>query len=951
MLALFPVEGRCMEGVLVGPGAVLAGRYTIERELGRGGMATVYLAQDLRHHRAVAVKVLRPEFAAYLGSDRFLREIEIAARLTHPHILPLHDSGEAGEFLYYIMPFVEGESLRERLVRDGPLPLEDAVRIAREVADALAYAHAHGVVHRDIKPGNILLESGHAVVADFGIAHAVSKAGGEDFTTSGLAIGTPMYMSPEQWLGTPVDGRSDLYSLGCVLYEMLTGRVPFAGPTPKAVAARHLHEQAPSLESMESIPEPVARVVETALEKDREARFQSAGEFVQALTGAVPYRSPDRLSLRARRVAAMILLAAIVAVAGLALSRGSTPLDPERIVIYPVAATAAKSAVVTPEEVTLALLASLNSSASITGIDGGRLQGYRSGDAGEGAGDRLTRRQGAAFYVDARLLTGDSLHLVLDLHDVRGGPVAHRVLDFAPGTTGWSIGIRAALELLPLLIRTGRPPELPSLVGRSPAALAEYFLGERDYRRAAFTAATEHFQRAVAADSGFALAAVRGAQAATWDSRPTVAEAFVRVALEHEAVLPARQRVFAHGFDAWLKGSADSARQRFLEAVALDPTAAEPWLGLGETYNHLLPRAAPLDTLAEAAYQQVHKLDSTFAPALFHLTEFAVRRGDRQQAAALLAQYRRIAPQADGLRAAELLLACAQNRISREGWRAAARLTPRPVFEAGQSLALAGLRQPACAEAAWAAVLSTDPAGEAASYRFGAMLGLYSLLVAESRDDEARVLLEGDSLFRPALRGQLYILAALAGADFTQEANGYVARAMRLYRSDPDNVSNIEVWFLGSWLAHTGDAAEAGVMARLIESRAAKGDGRRDSLLAASLRARAILVSGDTTEALRQLRSLTATARSQAELTWNPWESLPGERLLLAQVLLRRDRMDEAFQVASNFDSPVPIVYLMYLPASLSLRIHAAEQLGEPRLAQLSRTRLARLRSAKIVPQ
>src|ERR687896_260682 len=169
-----------MEGVLVGPGTVLAGRYTIERELGRGGTACVYLARDLRHRRHVAVKILHRLITAQIGSDRFLREIEVAARLTHPHILPLHDSGETDDLLYYVMPFVEGESLRERLVRDGPLPLEDALRITREVADALAYAHAHGVVHRDIKPGNILLEAGHAVVADFGIARALSSVGGED---------------------------------------------------------------------------------------------------------------------------------------------------------------------------------------------------------------------------------------------------------------------------------------------------------------------------------------------------------------------------------------------------------------------------------------------------------------------------------------------------------------------------------------------------------------------------------------------------------------------------------------------------------------------------------------------------------------------------------------------------------------------------------------------------
>src|SRR5689334_14375211 len=200
----------------------------IEHELGRGGMATVYLAHDLKHHRRVAIKVLKPELAAALGPERFLREIEIAAGLTHPHILPLHDSGQADSFLYYVMPFVEGESLRERLSREKQLALEDALRITREVADALSYAHARGVVHRDIKPENILLQSGHALVADFGIARALDEAVPSTQTAQGVIVGTPVYMSPEQASGgRDVDGRSDVYSLACVLYEMLAGGPPF----------------------------------------------------------------------------------------------------------------------------------------------------------------------------------------------------------------------------------------------------------------------------------------------------------------------------------------------------------------------------------------------------------------------------------------------------------------------------------------------------------------------------------------------------------------------------------------------------------------------------------------------------------------------------------------------------------------------------------------------------
>ncbi|HET7249031.1 MAG TPA: serine/threonine-protein kinase, partial [Gemmatimonadales bacterium] len=225
--------------------AALTGRYTVERLLGRGGMAAVYLAHDLVHHRPVALKVLRPELAAAVGPERFLREITLTQSLHHPNILPLLDSGE-GAFLYYVMPYLEGESLRERLTCERQLPLDDALQITREVADALDYAHAQQVIHRDIKPENILLSSGHAVVTDFGIARAITVAGSVAVTETGIAVGTPAYMSPEQASGSQnLDGRSDLYSLGCVLYEMLVGETPYNGPTPQAILARKLSEPLP----------------------------------------------------------------------------------------------------------------------------------------------------------------------------------------------------------------------------------------------------------------------------------------------------------------------------------------------------------------------------------------------------------------------------------------------------------------------------------------------------------------------------------------------------------------------------------------------------------------------------------------------------------------------------------------------------------------------------------
>ncbi len=289
--------------------AAVADRYTVERELGRGGMATVYLALDRKHHRRVALKVLKPEVATTVGPERFLREIAIAAPLNHPHILPVLDSGEAAGFLYYVMPYVEGESLRNRLTREKQLPLDDALRIAREVADALSYAHRRGVVHRDIKPENILLESEHAVVADFGIARAITAAGSERLTETGIAVGTPAYMSPEQGAGSgELDGRSDLYSLGCVLYEMLAGQPPFTGTTADGVVRQHLAAQPPSITVVRpAVPAHIAAALQCALAKTPADRFTTAAQFAAALSASVALRSAAvRARPRARRVAALL---------------------------------------------------------------------------------------------------------------------------------------------------------------------------------------------------------------------------------------------------------------------------------------------------------------------------------------------------------------------------------------------------------------------------------------------------------------------------------------------------------------------------------------------------------------------------------------------------------------------------------------------------------------------
>ncbi len=420
--------------------AALADRYAVERELGRGGMATVFLAEDRKHRRSVAIKVLHADLAAALGEERFLREIEIAARLQHPHILPLYDSGSAAGFLYYVMPYVEGESLRDRLTREKQLSLEDALRIATEVAGALAYAHSHGIVHRDIKPENIMLSGGTAVVSDFGIARAVTAAGdGQQLTQTGTVIGTPAYMSPEQsTANTELDGRSDQYSLACVVYEMLVGAPPFTGPTAQAVIARHsLDMVSPPSIVRSSIPDAVEGAILRALSKVPADRFSTTALFAEALntpsaaTGAHRRATLERARRAGRpwgRVAAIAggAVAAVVVALVLARRTGSggssavgSGLDPRHVaVLYFDDLSRDHSLGYLADGITEALIANLSQVQPLTVISRNGVSPYR----GEAVSvDSIARalavgtvlagsveQVGDRFHVTVRVVDGES---------------------------------------------------------------------------------------------------------------------------------------------------------------------------------------------------------------------------------------------------------------------------------------------------------------------------------------------------------------------------------------------------------------------------------------------------------------------------------------------------------------------------------------------------------------
>jgi serine/threonine-protein kinase len=427
----------------------LANQYIIDRELGHGGMALVYLARDVKHERFVALKTLRPEIALALGRERFLREIKLAARLQHPNILPVYDSGDAAGVLYYVMPFVEGESLRDRLEREPQLPVEDAVQIVQQVASALEYAHGHDVVHRDIKPENIMLSGGHAIVTDFGIARAVSAAGGDKLTETGLAIGTPAYMPPEQAAGTgKVDRRSDIYSLACVLYETLAGQPPFTGPTAQAIMARHSLDAVPRLKIVrDAIPDDLETVIERALEKVPADRYQTAQAFSRALTNASTGRV-SRVTMqprRRRRRSSLVAVAGvglIVLVGWLLLGRSgrarlvtNSSLDPRRVaVLYFTDLSRDSSLGHVAAGLTERLITELQKVHALAVVSANGVAPFR-GQEGSISRDSIARALRASTLVDGSVEpVGDRVRATVRLVDgTSGADVGERVSFTMPG--------------------------------------------------------------------------------------------------------------------------------------------------------------------------------------------------------------------------------------------------------------------------------------------------------------------------------------------------------------------------------------------------------------------------------------------------------------------------------------------------------------------------------------
>ncbi len=580
-------------------GATIAGRYLIERELGRGGMATVFLAHDLKHDRDVALKFIHAELADAIGTERFQSEIAVLAKLQHPHILPLYDSGEVEGSLFYVMPFVGGESLRERLLRERQLPVPDALRLAREVADALAYAHAQGVIHRDVKPENILLANGHALVADFGIARAVSRAAGRRTTEDGFAVGTPAYMSPEQASGDPIDGRSDEYSLACVLFEMLGGAPPFVGTSGRSVLAQRFTEDAPPVQTVRAnVPPEVAAAIQRALQRVPADRYQTVREFGSALDVMDTLGRPRATG--ARRVAGILTrwkwvigAAVAVAIAAALFAFRPAPLVPDLYVVLPFQ----------HRDGTAPPLLNGDNCERLIYEEFGRWSGVKLVDDMR-AREAMRRYGGGALTLDEALATARSLRagrLVFgdvwefaDTIRIRGA-----VYDVAKGREGieqeFTIRLDATLrgtqekfsQLADQLLipRVGSPTAGEGMQGtKNIEALSDYVRGHEALGRWALDSAEELFRMAVEHDADYAYALFWLAQTSAWrgDSASAGWGAIAERAVRAAGRLSARDSAFAMALRAMAVGSYPEACSRYDALVRRDSMDFRAWFGLSE---------------------------------------------------------------------------------------------------------------------------------------------------------------------------------------------------------------------------------------------------------------------------------------------------------------------------------------------------------------------------------
>lgn len=617
----------------------LQDRYAIEAQVGQGGMAVVYLAEDLKHHRRVAIKVLRPELAASVGSERFLREIRLAARLQHPHIVPVYDSGSADGILYFVMPFIAGESLRDLMLREGRVDLARAATILQEAASGLAFAHAHGVVHRDVKPENILLSGGHAVVTDFGIARAVDASRtDQDSTGAGMALGTPAYMSPEQAGGEEANAPSDQYSLACVYFELVTGKPAFRGASVQALLAAILAGPRPALSAMlDGIPDPIDHAIRRALSTDPSDRFASITDFAHAVTReSSGVAAATRESRKWKRLA--LVLPVLVAAAALVWTLvveaplGRVVPGAESIAVVPFATTGPGLEGIGEGMVDL-LSSSLGGVGDIQTVDPRTVLREWHRRVGPGPGDlndalAVARSTKAASVLTGSVVTtGTTARLSAALYDLKGTQLSQATID-GPADSVLTLSNSLALALLRDIWRAREP--LPSanasgIRSHSVAAIRAYLDGERFHRRGEWDSAEVAFEEAVQEDSTFALAWFKLANTLGWKGayQGSAAMAASQKAVRYSDSLPSRLRSLLYASDLFnhaANAAIDSARSY----TRRYPGDADGWYLLGEAQYHGRSYRPLSPEQLRAPFDRVLAIDSSLTQAAIHPLELAI---------------------------------------------------------------------------------------------------------------------------------------------------------------------------------------------------------------------------------------------------------------------------------------------------------------------------------------
>ncbi len=956
----------------------LAGRYRIDRKLGEGGMSVVFLARDLRHDRAVAVKVLRPEVSAALGAERFLREIRIIAGLQHPHILPLHDSGDANGSLYYVMPFVEGESLRQRLDRERPLPTGDAVRIAREVASALDYAHGHGVVHRDIKPENILLSGRHAIVADFGIARAVDVASGASPTATGIVVGTPAYMSPEQAAGETLDGRSDQYSLGCVIYEMLSGTAPFAGTTARELMARHAIEPVPPLSSVNpALPPALSVGLARALEKNPAARYPDAGALAASLEGTatpagtttpvpLPAVPPPRARIRTLGAFGIIIALALgVALWGLR-TGGARRIPPPP----PATPGAAMAIAVLPFAVSGS--DTLGLSEGIVGLLGTKLDGagdlrtvdprallshvapVRGARLGPDQGNAVARHFGAGLFVlgDVVQIPG-RLRLSAAIYSPdRGGEAIARAE--AEGEVGRLFELVDDLTGQLLAGWSGRESRVSGIAAvttSSLPALKAYLEGEAALRDARFDQAIDAFQRAIATDSTFALAWYRLSVAGEWLTRNDVAGPAAERAAQLGGRLPERERRLLEAMRAGRRGAFDDAEARYRAIISNYPEDIEAWIQLAELEFHFGPWRARSASQSRPAWERALALDPTQIAARVHLARIAAIEGRTADVDTLVREILSLhqAPEREpGTRSEDLemltLRAFAmhdpaeQQRVLGELARAgdltvtlSAWAASAFAYDLPGAIAVARvLTQPSRAAPARAVGHLTVGFLEAAQGRLGEARQQFAL--AEAADSErmlsAPTLLAVVPFASASVPELRRLRAAVARPPAPRSAAPRAGQSVYFQPAPAGQRLRTRPYLIGVLSARLGDRARALQSADELSAFARSDSGSLASDFAHGLRAELAMSRGDAEAALRELEGMRHETYYITAFAF-PELSQARERFLRGEALARLGRGEEALPWFGSFAEFSPYD-MLYSAAGHRRRGELLESLGRP---------------------